>query len=65
MSIVSALAIWWRLVVPHVAAGLIMAAFFDFQAAYNSFYWSLLVISSDLLRTVPLVLAVFATQWRS
>jgi multiple sugar transport system permease protein len=54
--------IWWRIVLPNVTAGLITLAIFDFQSVWNSFYWPLLVISSDELRTVPLALAVFSTQ---
>lgn len=54
--------IWWRIVLPNVTAGLITLALFDFQSVWNSFYWPLLVISSEELRTVPLALAVFSTQ---
>jgi multiple sugar transport system permease protein len=54
--------IWWRIVLPNVTAGLVTLALFDFQATWNSFYWPLLVISSEHLRTVPLALAVFSQQ---
>lgn len=58
----SELGIWWRIVMPNVTAGLVTLALFDFQGVWNSFYWPLLVISSDHLRTVPLALALFSTQ---
>jgi multiple sugar transport system permease protein len=54
--------IFWRIILPNVTAGLITLAIFDFLGVWNSFYWPLLVISSDELRTVPLALALFSTQ---
>jgi multiple sugar transport system permease protein len=54
--------IFWRIVLPNVTAGLITLAIFDFLGVWNSFYWPLLVISTEKLRTVPLALALFSTQ---
>lgn len=54
--------IFFRIVLPNLTAGLITLAIFDFLSVWGSFYWPLLVISSDELRTVPLALALFSTQ---
>lgn len=54
--------IWRRIVVPNVRAGLITLAIFDFLGVWNGFYWPLLVISSEHLRTVPLALSLFSSH---
>jgi ABC-type glycerol-3-phosphate transport system permease component len=41
---------------------LVTLAIFDFLSVWNSFYWPLLVISTDKLRTVPLALSLFQSQ---
>ncbi|MHB0875792.1 MAG: carbohydrate ABC transporter permease [Anaerolineae bacterium] len=54
--------IWRRIVLPNVSAGLITLAIFDFLGVWNAFYWPLLVISSENLRTVPLALSLFSSH---
>lgn len=58
----SEFAIWWRIVLPNVKAGLITLAIFDFLSMWNSFYWPLLVIGKDELRTLPLALSLFQSR---
>lgn len=58
----SELGIWSRIVIPNVKPGLITLAIFDFLLMWNSFYWPLLVIGKDELRTLPLALSLFQNR---
>lgn len=54
--------IWQRIVLPNVKAGLVTLATFDFLMMWNSFYWPLLAIGTDDLRTLPLALSLFQSR---
>jgi multiple sugar transport system permease protein len=63
-------AIYWRIILPLAGPALATLAILSFQGSYNSFFWPLVVISSDTMWTIPLALRLFtgsaglyATDW--
>jgi ABC-type glycerol-3-phosphate transport system permease component len=57
--------IFWDVVMPLARPGLITLAIFTFMGAYQSFFWPLILIKSDWLRTLPIGLLVYdSTQGR-
>jgi multiple sugar transport system permease protein len=64
------LGIYWRIILPLAGPALATLAILSFQGSYNSFFWPLVVISSDTMWTIPLALRLFtgnagmyATDW--
>lgn len=57
--------IFWDVVMPLARPGLITLAIFTFMGTYQSFFWPLILIKSDWLRTLPIGLLVYdSTQGR-
>ena len=46
--------IYWQVIVPIIKPGLIVLGIFTFVAAYNNYYWQVLMIRDSLMQTIPL-----------
>jgi multiple sugar transport system permease protein len=59
--------IFRRIILPLSGPGLATLCIFTFMAAWGSFFWPLVIVSEDSLRTLPLGLRAFqgqyGTQW--
>jgi len=53
--------LFWRLVRPTIAPALGALAIFTFIASWNSFFWPLIVVDSDRVKTLPLALSELAS----
>ena len=54
--------ILWRVILPLMGTALTAVALFAFQAAWNDFFWPLLVMSDPHLFTLTVGLAFFKAQ---
>jgi ABC-type glycerol-3-phosphate transport system permease component len=57
--------ILWRIILPMSQPALSAVAIFAFLGSWDSYLWPLVVITQDRLRTLPLGLAMFFTQYSS
>lgn len=55
--------IFWDIIMPLSRAGLITLAIFTFMGNYGSFFWPLILIKSDHLRTLPIGMLYFDTNY--
>jgi len=55
--------VFWDVVMPLARPGLIALAIFTFLGNYHSFYWPLVVIKSEHLRTLPIGMLYFDTVY--
>jgi multiple sugar transport system permease protein len=59
--------IFWRIILPLAGPGLATLGIFTFMASWGSFFWPLVIVSEDAMRTLPLGLQAFhgqyGTQW--
>lgn len=55
--------IYWEVVMPLSRAGLITLAIFTFMGNYQSFFWPLIMIKDDYLRTLPIGLLYFDSTY--
>lgn len=55
--------IYWHLVLPIARPGVIILGLFTFVGCYNDFFWQLLMIRSDSMKTLPLVASTFAVRY--
>lgn len=55
--------IFWDIIMPLSRAGLITLAIFIFMGNYGSFFWPLILIKSDHLRTLPIGMLYFDTNY--
>lgn len=53
--------LFWNIIMPLSRAGLIALAIFTFLGNYGSFYWPLIMIKSEHLRTLPIGMLYFDT----
>ncbi|HOZ48351.1 MAG TPA: carbohydrate ABC transporter permease [Candidatus Hydrogenedentes bacterium] len=51
--------IYWDLIMPLARPGLIVLAIFTFMGNYGSFFWPLILIKSEHLRTLPIGMLYF------
>ena len=51
--------VYWDVIMPLARPGLITLAIFTFMGAYQSFFWPLVMIKDDWLRTLPIGLLYF------
>ena len=51
--------VFFRIILPLMRTALSALGIFLFMASWNDYLWPLIVINSDMLRTIPLGLAVF------
>jgi multiple sugar transport system permease protein len=57
--------IYWQIVMPLAMPAIAALAIFTFSYQWDDFYWPLVVISSEELRTLPLGLALFVVRNRT
>ncbi|MFN3477011.1 MAG: carbohydrate ABC transporter permease [Candidatus Methylomirabilales bacterium] len=55
--------IFWDVILPLARPGLITLAIFTFMGNYSSFFWPLVLIKSDHLRTLPIGMLYFDTVY--
>lgn len=55
--------IFWDLILPLARPGLITLAIFTFMGNYGSFFWPLILIKSEHLRTLPIGMLYFDTNY--
>ena len=55
--------IFWDIILPLSRAGLVTLAVFTFIANYGSFFWPLVLIKSEHLRTLPVGMLYFDTVY--
>lgn len=55
--------IFWNLILPLARPGLITLAIFTFMGNYGSFFWPLVLIKSEHLRTLPIGMLFFDTNY--
>ena len=55
--------IFWDVVMPLARAGLITLAIFTFMGTYGSFFWPLVLIKSEALRTLPIGMLFFDSNY--
>lgn len=55
--------IFWDIILPLARPGLITLAIFTFLASYGSFFWPLILIKSEHLRTLPIGMLYFDTNY--
>lgn len=61
----SEIGIFGRIILPMVSAPASALAILTFIGNWNDFFWPLVVISQDLLRTIPLGLVSFLGEYQS
>ncbi len=59
----SSLRIWWQLIMPLSTPGLAALAIFTFLGSWNDFLWPLIVTNSLEMRTLPVGLSAFQSQY--
>jgi ABC-type glycerol-3-phosphate transport system permease component len=55
--------IYWDVILPLARPGLITLAIFTFMGNYGSFFWPLILIKSDHMRTLPIGMLYFDTVY--
>jgi len=55
--------IFWDVIMPLARPGLIVLAIFTFMGNYQSFFWPLVMIKDDYLRTLPIGLLYFDSTY--
>ncbi len=55
--------IFWDIILPLSRAGLITLAIFTFMGNYGSFFWPLILIKSESLRTLPIGMLYFDSNY--
>jgi len=65
----SLIGVYWRIMMPLAKSGLLTIAIFNFLGVWNEYFWALVTISEDKLKTLPLgmanlyEIAHYATDW--
>jgi len=59
----SSFRIWWQIILPLSGPALATLAIFTFLGQWNSFLWPLIVTNSEEMRTLPVGLATFQSQY--
>lgn len=55
--------LFWTVTMPLSKAGLITLSLFTFMGSYGSFFWPLIMVKSDSLRTLPLGIMIFDSTY--
>jgi len=55
--------VYWDVILPLARPGLIVLSIFTFMGNYGSFFWPLVLIKSDHLRTLPIGMLYFDTWY--
>jgi multiple sugar transport system permease protein len=59
----SSFRIWWQIIMPLSGPALATLAIFTFLGQWNSFLWPLVATNSEKMRTLPVGLATFQSQY--
>lgn len=59
----SAWQVYWDIILPLARPGLIVLAIFTFMGNYGSFFWPLVLIKSEHLRTLPIGMLYFDSMY--
>ena len=65
----SLFSVWWRIMMPLAQSGLLTIGVFNFLGVWNEYFWALVTIADDNLKTLPLGMANlyqvahYATDW--
>ena len=59
----SSFRIWWQIILPLSGPALATLAIFTFLGQWNSFLWPLIITNSEKMRTLPVGLATFQSQF--
>lgn len=54
--------IYWHLVLPLIRPGLIALGIFTFVACYNDYFWHLLMVRDECMKTLPLAAGTFVAD---
>lgn len=52
--------IYWHIIVPIIKPGLIVLGMFVFVGTYNDYFWQLLMVKTNTMKTLPLAVATLA-----
>lgn len=55
-------AVWWRIVMPIIRPALVSLTVITFLAAYNDYFWPLLVLVNQDMQTVQIALGLLVTK---
>lgn len=55
--------VFWNVVMPLCKPGLVTLSIFTFMGTYGSFFWPLILVKSEYLRTLPIGLMYFDSQY--
>ena len=55
--------IFTKIVLPMIKPGIISLGIFTFVASYNDYFWQLLMIKEESMKTLPLAVASFSSKW--
>lgn len=55
--------VYWDVILPLARPGLIVLSIFTFMGNYGSFFWPLVLIKSEYLRTLPIGMLYFDTMY--
>jgi len=55
--------VFWDVIAPLTRPGLIALSIFTFMGSYGSFFWPLVLIKSENLRTLPIGLMYFDSMY--
>ena len=61
----SAWRVFWDVILPLTRPGLVTLAIFTFMGNYGAFYWPLILIKSEHLRTLPIGMLFFDSKYGS
>jgi N-acetylglucosamine transport system permease protein len=65
----SVFGVFWRVMLPLAQSGMLTIGIFNFLGVWNEYFWALITISDDKLKTLPLgmanlqQIAHYATDW--
>jgi len=59
----SSFRIWWQIILPLSGPALATLAIFTFLGQWNNFLWPLIITNSEEMRTLPVGLATFQSQY--
>jgi multiple sugar transport system permease protein len=59
----SAWQVYWEIILPLARPGLVVLSIFTFMGNYGSFFWPLVLIKSEHLRTLPIGMLYFDTSY--
>jgi multiple sugar transport system permease protein len=59
----SSFRIWWQIILPLSGPALATLAIFTFLGQWNNFLWPLVITNSEKMRTLPVGLAAFQSQY--